>query len=75
MCPSSYITLRSEVSDQKARGHIMWQEQVRPRMRQVEEPSHTCVPVASGDWTLVTEGLLLISEEKLWQQGAEHGPD
>lgn len=74
-CPSSYVTVRSEVCDQIARGHITWWEQVRPGMRQVEKPSHTGVPVASCGWTLVTEGLLLILEEKLWQQGAGNGPD
>lgn len=70
MCPSCDVTLRAEVCDQKARGHIMWWEQVR----QVEGPSQLCVPVASCDQALVTEGLLFVSEEKLWQQGAEHGP-
>jgi len=44
-------------------------------MRQVEEPSHMCVPVASCDRTLVTEKILLISEEKLRQLVTEHGPN
>lgn len=65
MCPSSYITWRSEWCDRKARDHVMCWEQVRLGMRQEEEPSQHICTLASCGWVL---------EERL-SAGAERGPE
>lgn len=73
-CPSSYVTWRSERCARKARGHVMWWEQARHRLRQEEELSPIFVPVASCDWMLVTE-ISAPPRGELVSAGAEHDPD